>query len=199
MQTASVVIKDSPGVSVSKKKAQAKVDRVKGIDLISNVALLEAAQLKKSENESWGESRDDNDSNDDDNNDDNDGDEKQDDEYVHTPNHYVPTKDKMNDESDEVTEEEYKRINEEIYGDVNISLTDVELADKEKDNEEMIVAGHVNVNKEGVGNQFKDDAQATQKIEAMTTEAITSTNDVSESESLDAFHQRITNLEKDVK
>nr|GFA68175.1 hypothetical protein [Tanacetum cinerariifolium] len=105
----------------------------------------------------------------------------------------------MNDESDEVTEEEYKRINEEIYGDVNISLTDVELADKEKDNEEMIVAGHVNVNKEGVGNQFKDDAQATQKIEAMTTEAITSTNDVSESESLDAFHQRITNLEKDVK
>ncbi|GKB62523.1 hypothetical protein Tco_0918709 [Tanacetum coccineum] len=47
MQTAGVVIRDTPSVFVSKKKAQAKVDRGKGIDLLSDVALLEAAQLKK--------------------------------------------------------------------------------------------------------------------------------------------------------
>nr|GEY17285.1 hypothetical protein [Tanacetum cinerariifolium] len=47
MQTASVVIRDTPGVSVSKKKASAKIDRGKGIDLISDVALLKATQLKK--------------------------------------------------------------------------------------------------------------------------------------------------------
>nr|GEU92123.1 retrovirus-related Pol polyprotein from transposon 17.6 [Tanacetum cinerariifolium] len=45
--TASVVIRDTPGVSVSKKKAPAKVDRGKGMDLLSDVALLEASQLKK--------------------------------------------------------------------------------------------------------------------------------------------------------
>ncbi|GJQ97139.1 hypothetical protein Tco_0008278 [Tanacetum coccineum] len=44
---AGVVIKDAPSVSVSKKKAPAKVDRGKGIDLLSDVALLEAAQLKQ--------------------------------------------------------------------------------------------------------------------------------------------------------
>ncbi|GJW46427.1 hypothetical protein Tco_0078073 [Tanacetum coccineum] len=47
MQTAGVVIRDTPGVSMSKKKAPTKVDRGKGMDLLSNVALLEAAQLKK--------------------------------------------------------------------------------------------------------------------------------------------------------
>ncbi|GKB24915.1 hypothetical protein Tco_0864316, partial [Tanacetum coccineum] len=47
MPTASVVIRDTPGVSVSKQKAPAKVDRGKGMDLLSEAALLEAAQLKK--------------------------------------------------------------------------------------------------------------------------------------------------------
>ncbi|GJV28854.1 hypothetical protein Tco_1385302 [Tanacetum coccineum] len=45
--TAGVVIRDTPGVSVSKKKAPTKVDRGKGMDLLSKAALLEAAQLKK--------------------------------------------------------------------------------------------------------------------------------------------------------
>ncbi|GKE18255.1 hypothetical protein Tco_1425832 [Tanacetum coccineum] len=44
---AGVVIRDTPDVSVSKKKAPAKVDRGKGMDLLSDVALLEASQLKK--------------------------------------------------------------------------------------------------------------------------------------------------------
>ncbi|GJU73481.1 hypothetical protein Tco_1264886 [Tanacetum coccineum] len=45
--TSGVVIKDSPGVSVSKKKAPAKGDKDKGIELLSNATLLEAAQVKE--------------------------------------------------------------------------------------------------------------------------------------------------------
>nr|GEU74698.1 integrase, catalytic region, zinc finger, CCHC-type, peptidase aspartic, catalytic [Tanacetum cinerariifolium] len=47
MPTTCVVIRDTSGVSVSKKKAPTKVDRGKGMDLLSEAALLEAAQLKK--------------------------------------------------------------------------------------------------------------------------------------------------------
>ncbi|GJY04903.1 hypothetical protein Tco_0370843 [Tanacetum coccineum] len=47
MPTIGVVIRDTPGVFVTKKKAPAKVNRGKGMDLLSDVALLEAAQLKK--------------------------------------------------------------------------------------------------------------------------------------------------------
>ncbi|GJW60144.1 integrase, catalytic region, zinc finger, CCHC-type containing protein [Tanacetum coccineum] len=45
--TAGVVIIDTPGVSVSKKKAPAKAERDKGIELLSDAALLEYSQLKK--------------------------------------------------------------------------------------------------------------------------------------------------------
>nr|GEV38963.1 hypothetical protein [Tanacetum cinerariifolium] len=45
--TAGVVIIDTPGESVSKKKAPTKVDRGKGMDLLSKATLLEVAQLKK--------------------------------------------------------------------------------------------------------------------------------------------------------
>ncbi|GJW21360.1 hypothetical protein Tco_0031982 [Tanacetum coccineum] len=44
---AGVAIKDTPGVSVSKKKAPAKADRSKGIEILSDVALSETAQLKE--------------------------------------------------------------------------------------------------------------------------------------------------------
>ncbi|GKB94330.1 hypothetical protein Tco_0980467 [Tanacetum coccineum] len=46
--TTGVVIRDTPSKSVPKKKTPAKVVRGKGMDLLSDVALLEAAQLKKS-------------------------------------------------------------------------------------------------------------------------------------------------------
>ncbi|GJY11332.1 hypothetical protein Tco_0379517 [Tanacetum coccineum] len=42
-----VVIRDTPGVYVSKKKAPTKADRGKGMDLLFEAALREAAQLKK--------------------------------------------------------------------------------------------------------------------------------------------------------
>nr|GEU38481.1 hypothetical protein [Tanacetum cinerariifolium] len=45
--TTGVVIRDTPSESVPKKKTPAKVDRGKDMDLLSDVALLEAAQLKK--------------------------------------------------------------------------------------------------------------------------------------------------------
>nr|GEW98425.1 ribonuclease H [Tanacetum cinerariifolium] len=45
--TASVVIRDSFGVSVLKKKAPTKANRNKGIEILSNVALSEAVQLKE--------------------------------------------------------------------------------------------------------------------------------------------------------
>nr|GEV90764.1 retrovirus-related Pol polyprotein from transposon TNT 1-94 [Tanacetum cinerariifolium] len=45
--TKSVAIKDTPSEFVPKKKTSAKVNRGKGMDLLSDVALLEAAQLKK--------------------------------------------------------------------------------------------------------------------------------------------------------
>nr|GEV83180.1 retrovirus-related Pol polyprotein from transposon TNT 1-94 [Tanacetum cinerariifolium] len=47
MPTAYVVIKDTPSVSMPKKKTPAKVVRGKVMDLLSDVALREAAQLKK--------------------------------------------------------------------------------------------------------------------------------------------------------
>ncbi|GJU72452.1 hypothetical protein Tco_1263857 [Tanacetum coccineum] len=43
--TASVIIGDTPDVSVSKKKAPARGDRGKGIELLSDAAVLEAAQV----------------------------------------------------------------------------------------------------------------------------------------------------------
>ncbi|GKA24767.1 hypothetical protein Tco_0710800 [Tanacetum coccineum] len=47
MPTTCVVIRDTLGVSVSKKKAPAKGDRGKGMKLLSDAALLEAAQVKE--------------------------------------------------------------------------------------------------------------------------------------------------------
>ncbi|GJV50609.1 retrovirus-related pol polyprotein from transposon TNT 1-94 [Tanacetum coccineum] len=50
--TLGVVIRDTPSEFVPKKKTPAKVNRGKGMDLLSNVALLKAAQHKKTLKES---------------------------------------------------------------------------------------------------------------------------------------------------
>ncbi|GJS86582.1 hypothetical protein Tco_0769218 [Tanacetum coccineum] len=71
---------------------------------------------------------------------------------------------KFDDEQIEVDNLKTKEY-EELYGDVNISLKDVEPAHKEKVDEEMNVTVQVNVNQKGAGNQVMDDAQATQKTE----------------------------------
>ncbi|GJS11026.1 hypothetical protein Tco_0367822 [Tanacetum coccineum] len=247
-KSTSVQIKDTPDVSVSKKKAPATTDRSKGIDLLSEAALLEDAQLKKAlkrskrdttihqaggssegadsefrvpdEPKADEQSDDDHEQADDERTkSDDEEEETQDDEYTHTLEGYVPTDDETNDESDYVTKDEYERINEELYGDVNVSLTDIEPADKEKD-KEMTIAGQVNVNKRVqviksrmmlshncfVNNYFfssvftlSSPSQLTPIPTLTTTEATTSTTAVPDSETLSYFHQRITNLEKDVK
>nr|GEY19073.1 hypothetical protein [Tanacetum cinerariifolium] len=46
-QSAGVQIRDTPSVSVSKKKAPAKTERSKRIELLSEVAILKEAQMKK--------------------------------------------------------------------------------------------------------------------------------------------------------
>nr|GEU35467.1 hypothetical protein [Tanacetum cinerariifolium] len=143
------------------------------INLRVKTSLGEIVEIDDDSNDDFGvdedvrESDDDHDEADDEQTEsDDDEEEKQDDEFVHTPDDYVPTDDETNDESKEFDEEEYK----ELYGDVNISLKDVEPADKEKGDVEMTntETGDVelkNVNQKGAGNQVKDDAQAIQKTE----------------------------------
>ncbi|GKD75120.1 hypothetical protein Tco_1333402 [Tanacetum coccineum] len=57
----------------------------------------------------------------------------------------IPTDDEMNDESNDVDEEEYDRIDKELYGDVNIHLTDAEQDDRDEEDADMTVAAHVQV------------------------------------------------------
>ncbi|GJS45461.1 hypothetical protein Tco_0595582, partial [Tanacetum coccineum] len=135
----------------------------------------------------------------------NDDKEETEDEFVHTPPNYVPTDDETNDESNDVIEEEYERINEELYGDVNVRLTNAEPKDENKGHKEMTNAEteddeHENVNQEGVGNQVKDDAHVTQKTEATTsTTAVlkSSTTVVSESKTLTVLQLRVRLIDVD--
>ncbi|GJR35887.1 hypothetical protein Tco_1211571 [Tanacetum coccineum] len=216
-QFAGVRIRDTPGVSVSKKKAPAKAERSKRIEFLSDAALLEEAHLKKalkrskretkihqaggssegadfesevpdepkgklidtsegtglkpgvpdvsegdsseSEYESWGDSSDEANVQDDEEVQDSD-DEPQyvDDERTNSENQ------ETNDDEEETEDE----IDRELYGDVNVRLTDAkpddeDKGDKEMTNAETVDAEHENVIQESAGNQVKDDAQATQK------------------------------------
>nr|GEV42596.1 hypothetical protein [Tanacetum cinerariifolium] len=87
-------------------------------------------------------------------------DDEKEDEFVHTSDDYVP----IDDEN--VDDEEFERINKEMYSNVNVELKESEREGKEKDDEEMndvgrIEAEHENVNQEVACDQVKDDAQAT--------------------------------------
>nr|GEV38033.1 retrovirus-related Pol polyprotein from transposon TNT 1-94 [Tanacetum cinerariifolium] len=164
LQSTSVQIRDTLGVSVSKKKAPAKDERSKGIELMSEAALLEEALLKKaikrnkretdihqasglSEgaglesdvlDEPKGISIDTSEgtslkpgvpdvSKADSFESDDDEEETQEDEYVHTPEDYVPTNDETND----------------IEGDG-------------KDDEEMTDVGHVDAEHENVNQDIAE-------------------------------------------
>ncbi|GJW23504.1 hypothetical protein Tco_0034126 [Tanacetum coccineum] len=245
-QSTGVQIRDTLGVSVSKKKAPTKAKRNKGIDLLSEAALLEEAHegadlesevpdepkgksidisegigLKpgvpnvskadsfESEYESWGDSNDDNDDDDQQSNDEqalsdnprtsDDKEETQEDEYVHTPEDYVPTDDETND----VDDEEYDRINKKMYSDVNVELKDTKLEGEGKDDEETTNVGHVdaeheNVNQEIAGDQVKDVARTIVQHENPSNVTISTTNAPS-STTLTAIHQRLFDLENEVK
>nr|GEU39997.1 hypothetical protein [Tanacetum cinerariifolium] len=174
-QSTGVQIQDIHGVSVSKKKAQATTDRSKGIDLFSEAALFEEVHVKKflkrsrreqlsikqaaqvmngdedaeyqQDNEEDALESDDDLQQDDDERTDsenqmtNDEDKENEDAFVHTLKDYVPT----DDETKDVDEEEYERISEELYGYVNVKLTDAEHNDEEKGDADMIDVAHVQV------------------------------------------------------
>ncbi|GJU42670.1 retrovirus-related pol polyprotein from transposon TNT 1-94 [Tanacetum coccineum] len=159
-------------MSVLKKKAPAKAERSKGIDLLSEAALLEEAQLKKaikiskretnirqagvpnvskvdsskSEYESWGDSDDDNDNDD----------QQSDDERTKSDDD-----DKAIDLNKTNDEEE-----DEHDDNVNVELKDSEPTNEEKGDEDMnhaeqVNAEHEEVSQEVKGDQVKDNALAT--------------------------------------
>nr|GFC29615.1 hypothetical protein [Tanacetum cinerariifolium] len=99
----------------------------------------------KSKNESWGESRDDDDSNNDDNDDGIDDDSKN----VKSDDDHEQADDKRKESDDEEKETQDDEINEELYCYVNINLTNDEPTNKEKDDQEITCVGHANVNQEG--------------------------------------------------
>ncbi|GKE95533.1 hypothetical protein Tco_1580388 [Tanacetum coccineum] len=225
-----IQIRDTPGVSVSKKKAPAKGERNKGIDFLCEAALLEETRMKKdikrikrethmyqaggsgdragfqpkvldeqkgksidthegtglkpgvfdvskanfsdSEYESWGVSDDHDDQQGDDERTESDDDksvdlnkiddeeETQEDEFFHTPDDYIP----KYDETHDVDDEEYDRINKEMYYDVNVELKDAELVNEGKGDEEITDADNVEleeVNQEVASAQVQYEAQAT--------------------------------------
>ncbi|GJZ62192.1 hypothetical protein Tco_0618329 [Tanacetum coccineum] len=145
---AGVVIREAHVVTKSKSKEKEKVDvtRGKGIELLSEVALTEDAQMKevrnkslrdfykthpsgsgvpdvteddstKSESESWGNDEDDN------NNDQDSSNEDKKEEFVHTPS---PTDDNLESESDDVN-----KSNEESEG------ADAEMINAQQGNENL--------------------------------------------------------------
>nr|GEU61100.1 hypothetical protein [Tanacetum cinerariifolium] len=83
-------------------------------------------------------------------------------------------------ESDNARTKEYEKNDRELYGDVNVRLTDAEPDDEDKDDKEMTNAKIVDAKHENV-------------IQESAATA------VPDSETLTALHQRITDLEKDVK
>nr|GEU44861.1 hypothetical protein [Tanacetum cinerariifolium] len=119
----------------------------------------------------------------------NDDEQETKDEFAHTPLNYVPTGDKRND----VTEEVYERINEELYGDVNVKLIDAEPADKEKDDEEMTVASHVNDVKE-----LKDVDNSIKVISTIQSEVPKAIKEYLESILDDAMHKVIQKHAADI-
>ncbi|GKE75871.1 hypothetical protein Tco_1537912 [Tanacetum coccineum] len=163
-QSADVQIKDTPGVSVSKKKAPAKTKRRKGIELGGS---NEGADLEPEVPDEKKQSDDEQNVSDNPRTSD-DEEETQEDEFVYTPKNYVLTDD------ENIDDEEYERINKEMYDDVNVELKDAEIADEGKGDEEILDAEKVdakneNVNQEVAGDQVNDDAQAT-VIAALATQ-----------------------------
>ncbi|GJT83408.1 hypothetical protein Tco_1057750 [Tanacetum coccineum] len=185
MPIAGVVIKDTPSESVSKKKTPAKVVRGKGMDLLSDVALLEAAQLKKTlkksklethklhasgsgdevgsqpkvpdEQEDKTTSTDEGtDSGDDERNDD-DGDEvtKDDDDVDSDADGDNEAKYVRTPDSVEFTDDDEEY--EELYKDVNVRLQATEHEEEGKRDEEMTDAGRDEGTQQTTYEQVKDD------------------------------------------
>ncbi|GJX99676.1 hypothetical protein Tco_0356695 [Tanacetum coccineum] len=152
-----VTVEEEEPKPAKKKKAPATTDRSKGINLLSEAALLEEAQGDSGDEANvQGDDEDVQDSDDDpqqaddertdsENQETNDDEKESDNKFVHTPPNYVPTDDETNDESNDVDEEKYDRIDKELYGDVNVRLKDAKHNDEEKGDADMTNAAHVQV------------------------------------------------------
>ncbi|GJR74585.1 hypothetical protein Tco_0086950 [Tanacetum coccineum] len=178
-------------------------DTNEGADLKQEVSDVSKAMSsdQESKNESWGDSKDDDDDrkSDDERTETNDGqsidlnkidDEEgtQEDEFVHTPDDYVP----IDDETQDVDDEEYVHINEELYDDVNVEVE------------------HEEIKQEVASTKVQDDVQEAttvvpskekEKNEARPSSSSRSvlSNYVLESETLFAIHLRVSYLEMEVK
>nr|GEV78012.1 hypothetical protein [Tanacetum cinerariifolium] len=144
--------------------------------------------------------------------------EEFDNEFVHTPEDYVPTNDETNDESNDFNEEEYDKIDKELYGDVNVRLTDDEQDDKVLRTSQLITILVSIMPKHTVFNPsktittaptttitsllsslFPNIHQLTPIPTSTNTDATTSIPTILESETPNAIHLRLSDLEKKVK
>ncbi|GJT16417.1 hypothetical protein Tco_0875123 [Tanacetum coccineum] len=222
-QSAGVLIIDTPDVSVSKKKAPAKAKRSKGIKLLSEATLLEEAydddDGDDDDDDDDDQQRDDERTKSDNDKDDlNNTNDEEEEEFVHTPDDSVPTDD------ENIDDEEYKRINKEMYSDVNVELKDTELEGEGKVDKEMTDDGHVDAehkNKTEVplpSSSISSD-NATKflnfdnipsadteiismmdiKVQHEDLNATISTTSALDSSTLTAIHQRLPDLENEVK
>nr|GEY45344.1 hypothetical protein [Tanacetum cinerariifolium] len=145
-QSSGAQIRDTPGVSVSKKKAPTTTDRSKGNGTKLGVPDVPKDQ-SESENESWGESRDDDDSNDDDSDDDDSDDDggkndASDDERTESDEDKNPNLNQNNDDIEEQYEDEYTDAGhdnvtqdttyDQVEDDAHITLTTVHDLQKTK-------------------------------------------------------------------
>nr|GEY83354.1 hypothetical protein [Tanacetum cinerariifolium] len=173
-QSTSVQIKDTPGGSSEGANLESEVpDELKGKSIKGTglkLGVLDVSKVDSSESkyESYGYSDDDDqqsddeqtESDDDKSDDLNKTEDEEKDKFVHTPDDYVPTDD------ENIDDDEFEQIIEEMYSDVNVELKDSKRKGKEKDDEEITDASHVeaeyeNVIQEVASDQVKDDAQAT--------------------------------------
>nr|GEU87126.1 hypothetical protein [Tanacetum cinerariifolium] len=128
--TSGVVIRDTPSVSVSKKKASTKVDKGKGMDLLSEATLLIDAQLKKTLKKSRLETH-----------------------KLHASGSCdgVGSQPKVPDESEDKTTGTIKEL------DVNMRLKDAKYVKEGKRDAEMTNAGRNNGTQQTTYEQVKDD------------------------------------------
>ncbi|GJY20092.1 hypothetical protein Tco_0392658 [Tanacetum coccineum] len=177
-----LIIREAPVETKSERKEKKKVDvtRGKGIELLSEVALTEEAQMKElgvpnvteddsteSESESWGNDEDDsnNDDQDSSNEDKSKDDDQEEEEFVHTPS---PTDDKddenLESESDEVIKsDEEKGLDDTTYefdDDVDTRLKESTQTDKE------VIQG------EGVDAEMHDAQQGNENLETTQEQVV---------------------------
>ncbi|GJX01565.1 hypothetical protein Tco_0185478 [Tanacetum coccineum] len=167
-ESAGVQIRDTPDGSSKGADLESEVpdepkgksiDTSKGTGLKPGVPDVSKVDSSKSKYEYWGDS-DDGDDDDDQQSDDestesdddksadlNKTDDEEDDEFVHTPDDYVPTHD------ENVYDKEYEYINKQMYDDVNVDLKDAEPANEEEGDEEMTHAENVNAKHEEVNQE----------------------------------------------